>query len=95
VLVEVLNMLSSYGPALRRAAAELAKTIASDEGIELVAQTAPLFRGALALYGDRPDKQWSLTGCASLRIMEQRQIAEALTADRHFEQYGLRALLRD
>jgi predicted nucleic acid-binding protein len=38
---------------------------------------------------------WSLTDCASFVIMDQRQIAEALTHDRHFEQRGYRALLRD
>jgi predicted nucleic acid-binding protein len=95
VLVEVLNMLSSYGPPLRGAAVELAEMIGSDKGIELVAQSAPLFRDAVALYRGRPDKGWSLTDCASFLIMEQRQILEALTADAHFQQYGFRALLRD
>src|SRR5205807_8573085 len=60
-----------------------------------VPQTPALFRGALALYQDRPDKSWSLTDCASFLIMDQRQIAEAPSHDRHFEERerGHRALL--
>jgi predicted nucleic acid-binding protein len=61
----------------------------------VVPQTPELFRDALALYGDRVDQSWSLTDCASFLIMEQRQITEALTHDRHFEQRGYSALLRD
>jgi len=95
VLVEVLNMLSAHGVALRRGAVELAQSIAGDESLELVPQTTQLFRDALILYRDRPDKRWSLTDCASFRIMEQRKLTEALTYDQHFEQYGFRALLRD
>jgi predicted nucleic acid-binding protein len=95
VLVEVLNALSGDGDHLRCAAADLAQEIIDDPTIELVPQTAQLFRTALALYRDRPDKTWSLTDCASFLIMEQRQITEALTHDRHFEQRGYSALLRD
>jgi len=54
-----------------------------------------LFRRALALYRDRSDKDWSLTDCASFVIMTERRITEALTHDRHFEQNGYRALLRN
>ena len=53
------------------------------------------FGTALALYQERPDKSWSLTDCASFLIMDQRQTTEALTHDRHFEQRGYQALLRD
>ena len=95
VLVEVLNALSGDGDHLRCAAAELTQEIIDDPAIELVPQTAQLFRDALALYRDRPDKTWSLTDCASFLIMEQQHITEALTHDRHFEQRGYSALLRN
>ncbi len=94
VLVEVLNFLSAHGTALRQAAVDLAYAIAGGQGVELVPQDSQLFREALILYRDRPDKQWSLTDCASFLIMEQRGLTEALTLDQHFEQYGFRALLR-
>src|SRR5882762_7281466 len=56
VLAEVLNALSGDGYHLRRAAADLAQDIIDDPAIDLVPQTAQLFRDALALYRDRPDK---------------------------------------
>ncbi len=44
-------------------------------------------------YGGRPDKEWSLTDCISFVVMQDEQIIEALTADRHFEQAGFKVLL--
>ena len=34
------------------------------------------------------DKQWSFTDCVSYVVMQQRQIIEAFTFDRHFAQMG-------
>ena len=48
----------------------------------------------LVLLSTRPDKEWSLTDCASIALMNARRISEALASDRHFEQAGFRALLR-
>ena len=94
VLVEVLNAMSGDGSHLRLVAAAAINEIVDDPAIEVAPQTPELFRDALALYRERPDKSWSLTDCASFVIMEQRQITEALTHDRHFEQRGYSALLR-
>ncbi len=95
VLVEVLNGFAEYGGYLRTKAAELVLAAVGDPDIETVPQTPELFRSALALYQERPDKSWSLTDCASFLIMDRRQITGALTHDRHFEQRGYRTLLRD
>jgi len=95
VLVEVLNGFAECGRFLRTKAAELVLAAVADPDIESVSQTPELFRDALALYQHRPDKSWSLTDWASFLIMDRQQIAEALTHDRHFEQRGYRALLRD
>jgi predicted nucleic acid-binding protein len=54
----------------------------------------PLFDAALDLYRSRPDKDWSLTDCASFVVMRERGIAEALTGDHHFEQAGFVAMLK-
>ena len=42
----------------------------------------------------RPDKPWSLVDCTSFVIMEQLNIPQALTTDRHFEQAGFIRLLK-
>ncbi len=94
VLVEVLNSFSAEGPHSRRTVAALVHRIIDNADIDLAPQNPQLFREALALYRDRPDKDWSLTDCASFLIMDQRHITDALTNDRHFKQRGHRALLR-
>jgi hypothetical protein len=53
-----------------------------------------LFNRGLERMASRPDKDWSLTDCISFVVMEDHDIKEALTADRHFEQAGFTALLK-
>lgn len=55
--------------------------------------TDSLLQEAIALYRDRPDKDWSLTDCTSFVHMQHESITEALTADIHFRQAGFTALL--
>jgi uncharacterized protein len=49
---------------------------------------------AWQLLTQRQDKEWSLVDCSSFVIMQQREITEALTGDRHFEQAGFIRLLK-
>ncbi|GAG50444.1 unnamed protein product [marine sediment metagenome] len=59
----------------------------------IVPPTEDLFERGVALYAERPDKDWSLTDCISFVVMRDTSITEALTGDRHFEQAGFTALL--
>lgn len=94
VLVEVLNGLAEF-PALRSKIVAAVDAIAADPNTEVVPQTAVLFRDALAFFRQHQDKEWGLTDCSSFVIMRQRNLSEALTYDRHFQQAGYVALLRD
>ncbi|HUO06730.1 MAG TPA: PIN domain-containing protein [Phycisphaerae bacterium] len=47
------------------------------------------------LFCSRLDKNWTLTDCISFEVMRTMGITDALTHDRHFEQAGFRALLRE
>jgi predicted nucleic acid-binding protein len=94
VLTEVLNAFAEAGPHIRKIAAQSVRAIKSDARIEVVPQTRRLFQEAFDLYCKRPDKDWSLTDCASFVIMQQREIEDAFAHDGHFEQNGFRALLR-
>lgn len=94
VLTEVLNSFSGKGIRLRQATIALIQDIRSDFTIDTVPQTSELFDIAFDLYSQRRDQAWSHTDCASFCIMQQRNIIEALTHDRHFEQAGFVALLR-
>jgi predicted nucleic acid-binding protein len=42
----------------------------------------------LALYKDRPDKEYSLTDCIAMQVMRQEGLTEVLTNDHHFTQEG-------
>jgi predicted nucleic acid-binding protein len=94
VLTELLASFSSMGEQLRKAAAAYADRLLADPNVEVVPQTSIQFREALGLYQARLDKQWSLVDCASVQIMQQRHITEALTSDHHFQQAGFSTLLR-
>ena len=81
--------------AFRIAAATVLDALDTDPSIEIVPVDDPLYHRALELFKSRADKGWSLTDCASFVVMADRGIAEALTADEHFNQAGFAALLLD
>lgn len=95
VLTEVLNDFSKRGDYLRQVATELIDRINKNPNITVISQTSQQFQQGLELYKNRLDKNWSLTDCVSFKIMEQMGIYEALAYDKHFEQAGFKALLRD
>lgn len=92
VLIELADALSA--PANRLRVAAFCAGLADDPGIRVVPLDELLFARGLELYSARPDKEWSLTDCLSFVVMRDREITEALTGDRHFEQAGFVALLR-
>jgi predicted nucleic acid-binding protein len=91
VLTEVADAMA--GHALRQVFLRLMETLTADPDCTIVPPSEELFDKGLSLYGDRPDKDWSLTDCISFVVMQQLGITRALTGDRHFEQAGFQALL--
>jgi len=65
-----------------------------DPEVTIVPASADLWQRGVALFASRPDKDWSLTDCISFVVMQERGIADGLTADHHFEQAGFVALLK-
>jgi len=53
-----------------------------------------LLERGMQLMGERQDKDWSLTDCISFVVMKGHGIHDALTTDKHFEQAGFTALLK-
>jgi uncharacterized protein len=94
VWVEVLNDFCDRGTFFRQTAVNFVKRLDQHPNISIISQSKEQFQATLTLYEQRPDKEWSLTDCASFQIMQQRQIQQALAYDRHFEQAGFVALLR-
>jgi predicted nucleic acid-binding protein len=92
VLTEVANALSASH--LRSGFLSLLDDLQSDDEVSIVAPEPETFAQGIDLYRNRPDKNWSLTDCISFVVMKREGITEALTADRHFEQAGFKALLQ-
>jgi len=92
----VLTELADGLAATRRrdAFSKLVSRLQAEPGNEIVPPDEELMARGVELYDARPDKHWSLTDCISFLVMQDRQIAEALTGDRHFEQAGYVALLK-
>jgi len=95
VLAEVLNDFSKRGAFFRQAAIELIESLYNHTNVTVIQQSSSQFQEGLLLYKKRPDKEWSITDCVSFKIMEEYGITEALAYDKHFEQIGFIALLRD
>ena len=95
VLTELLNAFSGRGEYSRRLAIAIANNLHGNPNTEIVPQTHELFENALNFYEQRIDKGYSLTDCASMLIMREQEIWEILTYDKHFQQEGFNALLRE
>ncbi|MCH8312807.1 MAG: type II toxin-antitoxin system VapC family toxin, partial [Nitrospinae bacterium] len=68
--------------------------IIKHENTEVMPQTSEMFESAFSLYKKRPDKEWQLTDCTSILIMEEFGLTEVLTGDDHFKQAGFSPLFR-
>ncbi len=59
---------------------------------KIIPLDSQLLQRGLTLFATRLDKDWSLTDCISFTVMQEHDLTEALTEDRHFEQAGFKAL---
>lgn len=95
VLAEVLNSLGKRGEPVRSKACDAVKQMRLNPNVTIIPQTSAQFGEALSFYCGHTDKQWGQTDCASFLIMREAGLTEALTYDKHFQQAGFKALLRD
>jgi uncharacterized protein len=91
VLVEVADALAA--PKNRPVFLTMLKAIHADPRMTVLSPGQDLFDRGVDLFSRRMDKSWSLTDCTSFVVMKDHKITDALTADRHFEQAGFRALM--
>ena len=92
VLVEIGNALSSIN---RMGAVNFINSCYTTPNIKVVTVDTTLFKSALDLYDNRSDKEWGLTDCFSIVVMQDHGLTEALTTDAHFKQAGFRVLLEE
>ena len=91
VLVELADALRK--PQQRDEVLTLFQVVETDPAFQLVRASSELIQRGIRLYRERPDKEWPLTDCISFVVMQDHNLSEAVTADRHFEQAGFKALL--
>jgi predicted nucleic acid-binding protein len=91
VLLEVGNYFSKA--AFRSSFVQLTRFLKTAPNTEIVPASTDLWQRGFELYSLRQDKEWSLTDCISFLVMSDRNIQDALTADKHFEQAGFNRLL--
>ena len=93
VLNETANALSD--PRFRSIVVEFHQLLKMSSRIEIIFINPRLWSNGWQLYEQRHDKAWSLTDCLSIIIMQELGLKEVLTNDKHFQQAGFRALLRE
>ena len=92
VLMEVADALA--GSDCRGRVREFILHLRQSAVCEIVPASRELLDRALDLYHQHTDKEWTLTDCVSFVIMRERNVSDALTGDKHFEQAGFTALLK-
>ena len=93
VLIELADGLSRVQN--RRLAIQLVDAVERSRRIEVARVDERLERLGWQLFRDRTDKDWGMTDCANMSLMEDRRIQDVFTADHHFEQAGFNILLRE
>lgn len=90
VLVEVGNALSALN---RNGAVQFIQQCYRTDNINVFRVDTALLMQSLNLYQSRSDNDWGLTDCISFIVMQQQNLTDAVTSDRHFLQAGFRTLM--
>jgi predicted nucleic acid-binding protein len=86
VLTEVLAYFADEGARARVQAARAVRDVFAT--MKVIDVDTTLSRRAVDFYERRSDKQFSLTDCISMLLMEELAITHVLTNDHHFTQAG-------
>jgi predicted nucleic acid-binding protein len=92
VLLELADALAASEA--RSTVVAFLKAVRADPQFDVVGYVPTVYQAGFDLFANRSDKAWSLTDCISFAVMTERGLADALTADHHFEQAGFRAVFK-
>jgi uncharacterized protein len=93
VLIETLNAFSDFGAFYRTTAADYVRAIMLSDKVEVVYHGRSLLVQGVDFYRKRADKGYSLTDCISMPVMQDRDMLDVLTSDKHFRQEGFAPLM--
>jgi uncharacterized protein len=91
IFIEIGDGLSRVH--LRSLAVRFYERMQASRRIEVVQVGPDLEKRAWDLYRQRMDKEWGMTDCVSMTVMEDRRLKTSFTSDRHFRQAGFDVLL--
>lgn len=94
VLAETVAVLTSPMRISRPRVIEFVTGIKASSFFDVIHVDERIDAQSWNLLVNRPDKDWSLVDSSCFVLMEQLQITDALTSDRHFEQAGFVRLLK-
>jgi uncharacterized protein len=89
ILMEYGNMLN-----IREKAFRYIQILRNAPDTEIISIRPELFEKGLKAFGRYKDKEWGLVDCLSFIVMREKDISQALTSDKHFEQAGFTILLK-
>lgn len=92
VLFETCSLLSKVRA--RNRITRFIDEISSDAQHQIIHTTIDLRNASYHLFKTHQDKEWSWVDCLSFLVMQREKLKWALTSDRHFEEAGFVALLR-
>jgi len=95
IITELVALLTKPLEVPRRSLIAFVESLRASPHVEVVHIDPSVDTRAWQLLKKRVDKEWSLVDCASLVVMQDRGITEALTTDHHFVQAGFVALLKE
>ena len=93
VLLELGNAWTSG--AMRRAYVQVCERLRGDPHTLVVPASRSSLLAGQEVFRHGADKGWSIVDCTSFAVMRRLRLEAALTDDRHFQQAGFRALLRE
>lgn len=92
VLAELGNSMSRGRD--RSEFCRLIQALRANADTSIVEPSFQNFDAGLTLFEQRTDKEWSLTDCISMAVMDELGLREVLTTDHHFTQAGFIVLLK-
>lgn len=93
IIEETANALSN--PKFKSSLITFYHTNSLSPRVSIVHIDTELWEKGWNLFSNRDDKNWSLTDCVSFIVMNERNIKNALTSDKHFIQAGFSAMMQN
>jgi len=91
VLIEIGNALSKID---RKQAVRFIRNCYATKNIYVAQIDTVLFNRALSIYEKYNDKEWGMTDCISIVVMQENKLTVCFTTDIHFSQAGFEIALK-